>query len=342
MLACKAFYGRFMSTSHLQTIMTAQEYIQKKLNALKEFAPDAGDLKGTSEEIVYARLMSKKFRKVRAGQPCIDITKRVVAKAVKNQTPILVTECFGGNKLWRFDEAPEIDWAELFSLMYFMEWMKYVAVVHKPGMIFDYFSQDLAVEHLDNLTRAELDTYSSTFRAMIEWVKPYLPENVSITYRRHREMFDDESTYDVELATAQQKYLDEHDGKLPVLTDAMKARTELNVRLLDGQDKDPLWREKTELQHQALFETPTLKTYLDFPDMIWTCPTYYDDSIVTGSTKKSMAKFWAGVGALERSGDAYNELVLTPKQLANATFDWEDVSLPGLTGKNFSKIRILK
>lgn len=322
--------------------MTAQEYIQKKLERLKEPLPDAGEIKGTPEEIIYSRLMSKKFRKLKPGPACVEITKRVVAKAVKEQAPIMVTECFGGNKLWRFDEAPEIDWAELLSLIYYLEWMKYVAAVHKPGMIFDYFSQDLSVERLDNLTRDELDAYSNSFRALIEWIKPYMPENVSVTYRRHREMFDDEAQYDIELAEARQKYLDERDGKLPVLDDAMKARTELNVRLLEGQDDDPQWREKTELQHQAIFMTPTLGKYLTFPDMVWTCPTWFSSAIVTGSTKKSMAKFWAGVGALERSGDSYNDLVLTPKQLSAAQFEWEQVSLEGLQGKNFSRIRVLK
>ena len=322
--------------------MTAQEYIQQKLDRLRKPLLEVGNNQATPEEAVYARLMSKKFRKLKPGQACVDITKRVVEKAVKDQTPILVTECFGGNKLWRFDEAPEIDWAEFLSLIYYLEWMKYVAAVHKPGMIFDYFSQDLSVERLDNVTRAELDAYSNSFQAMIEWMKPYMPKNVSVTYRRHRDMFDDETKYDVELAEAKQKYLDEHDGKLPILDDAMKARTELNVRLLEGQDEDPQWREKTELQHQAIFMTPTLGKYLTFPDMVWTCPTWYDDSIVTGSTKKSMAKFWAGVGALERSGDGYNDLVLTPKQLDAARFDWQEVNLKGLKGKNFSRIRVLK
>ena len=113
--------------------MTAQEYIQQQLDKLKEPLPEPQNLKGSQEDIVYSRLMSKKFRKLKPAPPCVDITKRVVAKAVKEQKPIMLTECFGGNKLWRFDEAPEIDWAELFSLMYFTQWMKYVAAVHKPG-----------------------------------------------------------------------------------------------------------------------------------------------------------------------------------------------------------------
>ena len=55
-----------------------------------------------------------------------------------------------------------------------------------------------------------------------------------------------------------------------------------------------------------------------------------------------MAKFWAGVGALERSEDSYNEIVLTPKQLNAAGFDWEKVELDGLSGKNFSRVRVLR
>lgn len=341
MVACKATYGRFMSIPHLQKPMTPQAYIQQRLDGLKRPAI-AGNVTGPIEDVIYARLMSKKFRKMKAGGPCVAITKRVVAKAVKDQTPILVTECFGGNKLWRFAEAPEIDWAELFSLMYYMDWMKTVAAVHEPGVIFDYFSQDLAVERLDNLTREELDAYSASFINMLTWIKPYLPAGVTVQYRRHRDMFDDESEYDRELDEAMERYLKENNNQLPQLDTAARARTELNVRLKPGQDREPEWREKVELQHRALFTTPTLCTYLNYPNMVWTCPTYYDDSIVTGSTKRSIAKFWAGVGVLEHKGPSYAEIVLTPKQLASAQFSWKVVHIDGLKGKNFSRIRVLQ
>ena len=55
-----------------------------------------------------------------------------------------------------------------------------------------------------------------------------------------------------------------------------------------------------------------------------------------------MAKFWVAVGALQPNGDSYYEVVLTPKQLEAATFDWEPVNIKGLAGKNFSRIRVLK
>jgi hypothetical protein len=63
-----------------------------------------------------------------------------------------------------------------------------------------------------------------------------------------------------------------------------------------------------------------------------------------GSTKRSYAKFWAAVGALEKSGEGFNELVLTPQQLEAARFEWEPVVLEGLSGKvgkNFTKVRIM-
>ena len=76
--------------------------------------------------------------------------------------------------------------------------------------------------------------------------------------------------------------------------------------------------------------------------IIPSCPTLYPGLIATGSTKRSMAKFWAAVGVLEKAGENFNELVLTPKQLDAAQFDWKEVKLEGLKGKNFSKIRVLR
>jgi len=122
----------------------------------------------------------------------------------------------------------------------------------------------------------------------------------------------------------------------------MKATTELNVKLKSGQDKDPEWREKVELEHQAIFKTPTLRKVCDDPGKIWTSPTYYPDSVITGSTKRSYAKFWVAVGALQPYKDSFAELVLTPKQLEKAEFDWENVNIDGLKGRNFKRIRVLK
>jgi hypothetical protein len=322
--------------------MTAQEYIQSEVRALAETTPQEFVDDSSLEEAIFAKVMSKKFRKLKADDEAIAATKVAIHHAVEHAEPVKLGLLFGGNKLWRLDEAPEVDWAELFNLIYYLRWMKSIASVYRHGASFEYYSQDIAVVRLNNLSRAETERYSETFNAMLDWVKPFIPKNVHVVYRRHADEYIDRSEYDRDMEEAKQVVLNRNKGKLPVLSEAQRAATELNVRLLPGQSDDPEWREKVELEHQAIFENKTLVPYLTNSTVIPTCPTPFDGLIATGSTKKSIAKFWAGAGALEKSGDSYNELVLTPKQLTSAQFDWEVVNIEGLTGKNFSKIRILQ
>jgi hypothetical protein len=113
------------------------------------------------------------------------------------------------------------------------------------------------------------------------------------------------------------------------------------VRLKPGQDNDPQWREKVELVHQSIEATKTIERYFGDATYIQTCPTQYPACITTGSTKKSYAKFWAAVGALEAKDDSYNALVLTPSQLDKVDYHWQDVHLEELQGRNFNKIRVI-
>jgi hypothetical protein len=145
-----------------------------------------------------------------------------------------------------------------------------------------------------------------------------------------------------ELEAAKQETLKANSGELPVLSEAQKAATELNVRLKPGQDKDPLWREKVEWIHQSIEETETFKrVYFADESLILACPTIYNGWIAVGSTKRSYAKFWVGAGVLQKDRETFHELVLTPNKLEDGKFGWEDVNFEGLKGKNFSKIRII-
>ena len=321
--------------------MTTREYILSRIDSLS--APIVAEPIGSQqlEEAIYAKVMSKKFRKLKPGKACVKLTKDAIALCVKENRPIEIFQMFGGNKLWRFEEAPEIDWAELFSFIYFMQWCRSIASVYKPGVHYIYFSQDISVERLNNVSKEETDRYSESFKSMLEWLVPYLPANINVSYQRHYDLFENPDDYNVEIEQAKKIVLADNDGKLPALDERMAAATELNVRLMPGQEDDPTWREKVELEHQAIFKTQTLQGPMNNPYKVWTCPTYYPDSVVTGSTKRSLAKFWAAVGALEKDIEGYHEIVLTPKQLTEAKFTWEDIDIEGLTGKNFKKIRIV-
>jgi len=60
-----------------------------------------------------------------------------------------------------------------------------------------------------------------------------------------------------------------------------------------------------------------------------------------GTTKSSTAKFWPGAGALKKVGDSFMEYVLSPSQLEKAEYITEPISITGLDGKNFKKIKII-
>ncbi|HEX5797685.1 MAG TPA: hypothetical protein VFX86_04840 [Candidatus Saccharimonadales bacterium] len=322
--------------------MTAQEYILSSLKALTEPVRMEDIGKTPLEDAIFAKVMSKKFRKLKANERSIQITKRAIDYAIKNNRPVTVSFLFGGNKLWRFDEAPEVEWAELFSLVYYLRWMKSIASVYPPGARLDYYSQALNVEIMNNVPLNDTEKYTETFRGMVDWIKPYVPERLSITYRDYADEFKNHDDFVRELNAAKQETLKVNGGKLPKLSKAQKAATELNVRLRPGQDKDPLWREKVELIHQSIEATETFKRqYFDDKSLILACPTIYNGWIAVGSTKRSYAKFWVGIGVLQKDRDSYNELVLTPKQLENSKFNWEKVDIKGLPGKNFSKIRVI-
>jgi hypothetical protein len=335
-------YGSVMSAPHLHFVMTAQEYILSTLKSLAEPVVPSDLSSSSLDDAILAKVMSKKFRKLKADDEAIKISRGAIKYAIKNKKPVTVGVLFGGNKLWRFDEAPEVDWAEFFSLEYYLEWMKSIASVYEYGAHFDYYSQNISVESLNNVPMSETEQYTKTFKDMLEWFRPYMPANVTVSYRQHADEYSDMSEYYAELEESKRNFLNGNNGNLPVLDEAQKAATELNVRLRPGQDNDPLWREKVEWEHQSIFGTKSLLKYLTDPTIIPTCPSAFPGLIATGSTKKSYAKFWAGVGALEKSDEGFHRLVLTPNQLQNAKFDWEDVQLDGLTGKNFGRIRIIR
>ena len=171
--------------------MTAQDYIQTKLKELKETELLQVVEHGKLEETILSKIMSKKFRKVKADEDAIKACKTAISYAVKNKKPVKVGTLFGGNKLWRLDEAPEVEWGELFNLIYIARWMKTVASVYEYGAEFEYYSQDVSIESLNNVPRSETDLYSKTFRELIAWFEQYLPDRVSFGYRRQAEDYKD-------------------------------------------------------------------------------------------------------------------------------------------------------
>ena len=316
--------------------MTAEQYILSELEKLKaplDLRPEA-DL----EAQIVRLLLSKKFRKYSANDALIQHIKDVVHNSVSNNQPINLTFLHGAYKLWRLDESPEADWAELFALMYYTKYVRPICEIYEPGIWFDFFVDDWIVEIMDNISPEEIDAYIESYQKTIDFLKAYQPTNLKMTITRVSSCFTSRDEFDKKLAEKLSTL------PLPELSESAAKTVELNVRPTETTTLDPLWRENIFQLHNAYLGIKSEAGYhKNRPDkiLVFNQPLPSGTTISLGTTKSSIAKFWVGVGALRPSNGSYKMVVLSPSQLESANYDWQDANV-GIEGKIFSKIRTLQ
>jgi len=321
--------------------MTAKEFIEKRLDELKPKA-EIIQKPSSKEELgkfIFKTLMLKKFRKFSVTPEYIPHIKGAIKNSIENNLPIKLLFPFGGYKLWRLEETPETDWAELFTLMYFVKWIRPITEVYEPGVALDFSSDDVIVERMNNIPKSDTETYNKSFNMVVSFLEKYIPKNVRITMTPVSSYYTPEE-FEKDLEDKIEK-MEKELGGLPRLDEQHKRMVELNVRLNPGQDKDPLWREKIELIHQSYYAVSKRRVYNNAKDKIKVFCMKMENCIPVGTTKSSTAKFWPGAGALKKVGDSFMEYVLSPSQLEKAEYITEPISITGLDGKNFKKIKII-
>jgi hypothetical protein len=322
--------------------MTAKEYIYQKLGELK--SQENGVIKpGSNKELadfIFKTIMSKKFRKFSVTPEYVPHIQNAIETSIANNLPIQFAFPFGGYKLWRLEEAPEADWAELFTIMYYAKWLKPIAEIYEPGIWFDFVSDDVIVERMNNIPKSDTERYAQTFRMILDFLKSCLPENMKFTFTQIGSFYTPEE-FDTDLKD-KLELMEKQLGGLPVLTDVTRSKVELNVHLKPGQELDPLWREKVELMHQAYYTLSRRRPYTRSKDKILAFCMKMANCVPVGSTKSSTAKFWPGAGVLGKTNEGFAEYVFTPTQLQKTKFTQENISIDGLSGKNFSQIRVFE
>lgn len=323
--------------------MTSKEYIVSRLEGIKavQSTPSESSPKTELAEFIYKTLMNKKFRKYSVNSEYQDHIRSAIELNIKKNEPIKIALVFGGYKLWRLEESPEVDWAELFSLIYYAYWLKPITDNYKPGVWFDFYSDDVIVELIDNVPKKDTEKYSETFKVLLEFLKSYLPTNMNFTLNRVGDQYESNEDFRKDLEEKVKEVKKKIGAELPIgLTKEEIATLELNVRPKPDQDKDPQWKEKIQLIHDAYMLVSKRRPYYRTPDKIVAITKSLPNTIAVGTTKTSVAKFWVGVGALKKVDDGFIETILSPAQLRDAKVNWEPISITGLEGRNFRKLRV--
>ncbi|MDB5175641.1 MAG: hypothetical protein JWM81_499 [Candidatus Saccharibacteria bacterium] len=323
--------------------MTAQNYIQSKLDdlrtplGLEKIADDA-----LVAEAIFKAITSKKFRKYSLSPEQSDHIKSSIALNIQNKEPIKATLVFGGYKLWRLEETPEVDWAELFSLMYYTNWVKPICEIYEPGIWFDFFSDDVIVPKMNNVSPDDTKIYQDSFKKLLVFLKAYQPENLNMTLNRVGDQYESYQAFETDLEDQMKTLAANLEGGLPVLNDVARATLDLNVRTTPEQLADPLWHEKVQLMHDGYAQVKGRRPYYRQPDKFNIMTTPLNGMLAVGTTKDTIMKFWIGAGVLKPRDDTFRQIIFSPNQLERSQFELQPISIVGLSSKNFSKVRVLK
>ncbi len=314
--------------------MTAQEYIEKRLNGIKDIkVKQEGDL----ADFIYDTIMSKKFRKYSVNPEAFPKIKEAIGLNIKNNEPIKIVIPFGSYKLWKFEESPEPDWAELFAMIYYAYWLKPITDVYKPGVWFDFCADDAILELMNNIPEEDTNKYKKTFRELIEFIKPYLPDNFKYTFSPVGERYSSKEEFmaDLNNQIAELK----KNGITPIIEKDIR-RMKTNIKV---DNKEEINLEENHLLHDAYMNVSKRRSYHKTPDRISISATPFGKrtAIPVGTTKTSAVQFQVGTGVLGKHKDGLIEYIYSVSQLESSKFIKEDVSIDGLNAKNFKTIRVI-
>lgn len=319
--------------------MTPQNFLEQELATLQEFKPKEVKNDLLADEI-FRLLMSKKFRKYSANETLIAIIKNAISYNIERNEPIRLIFPHGAYKLWRLEEAPNPDWAELFAALYYSEWLKPICEIYQPGVWFEFFVDDLILPKIDNISPEHVQAYIDGLQKVLDFLKQYQPKNLKMSVTPFETLFSSREDFETKLADA----IIQFKATNPVFTDEQKKVVALNARPTKEQLEDPFWMDKVLVIHDAYIAMKREFGYYFKPGRIavFNQPLASGKFLAVGTTKTSVAKFWVGVGVLKKNEDTYREYILSPKQMEQAHFKKEQIHINGLDEKNFQTIRIVE
>jgi len=314
--------------------MNAQEYIEQRLKGIKDIKVKQD---GELADFIFDRIMSKKFRKYSVNPEANNMVRKAIELNIQSNEPIKIAIPFGSYKLWRLEESPEPDWAELFAMIYYAYWLKPITDVYEQGVWFDFCGDDAILELMNNIPEEDTEKYKKTFRDLITFIQPYLPENFRYTFSPVGERYSSKEEF---LADLNEKVKELKQKGDIALSERNIEMMKFNIRPKDGEEID---FQKNRILHDAYMAVSKRRAHHKRPDKIIICCTPFGDrtSLPMGTTKTSVVKFQTGAGVLKKEKDSFMEYIYSPSQLEDNKFNWEDVQIKGLSGKNFGKLRIV-
>lgn len=325
-------------------------HLENKVKNLYSVQPDSQqgsyDLEGIKLKI-YNRLLSRKFRKRAISSSYKQKINKILHYKIKHNQPLLFVYPFGGYKLWRLPSAPEVDWAEFFSISYCLDYLLPIAFIYKPGFQLEFVSDAFVVNQMNNIPSSNLKRYKSSFKSLIDYFNERLPKNSSLKF--------------FEMATilrtnAVKKYISKNAARIleewEFLTEEKRKKRKkmaiLNMRFDNAVGNKSIHSSfntdkiiNSIIFHETYLRCPQREAYLRDNGKITLYNDPIENCIPIGSVRASRVKFWVGLGVLEKRKDRYIERILSPMQLQKiSTLTKQEFDIDIVNLKNLKKISV--
>ncbi|USN53657.1 MAG: hypothetical protein H6760_00600 [Candidatus Nomurabacteria bacterium] len=331
------------------------QYLQHRLESCGHYELTASDhvlLKEKGmEEFLYAKLTSKKFRKWRIQESYQKEIREQIRYCVEKNIPIEPTWFFGGYKLWSLPGSPEPNWAEFFTIAYFLQFISPIAAAYSPGVTFKFWVAHASIMlQQSNIPIKECIKYREEFNRLLSFFRKYLPSNIVVELHDYSELYPDQNEYEQELEqcilNTERKYHEEwtEDRKR-----IKRTTSELNIQWSGAEDWTKLGESEREekifrgpLVHDGYCALSRVNEALRGSGKLDLSATPLPSgSIPVGTSASSVTKFWTGVGVLEKHDSRYVERILSPQQWnAVQGLSVQIEAIDWLPMKNFHEIQV--
>lgn len=315
---------------------------------------------GDLGKFITQKLLRKKFRKQKVHEnTASDISKKVFSSLEKN-IPFHFVIPFGGYKHFWNPSHPEPDWAEIFTLKFFTDWVSPILSVHKPGAIIEFISEDLILTTMNNYPEKSLNKYSEIFSHLIATFQKYSPENLEYRFFRMKDKYDQKKIIEeVEKLLPErwknwEKYSDQEKGaELKRSRRSVFWKGDMDLTKLTNREKEKKIIESRLIQ-LAFYDVEArpefLGDYFMRENHVPICfsfglsPDNIDNWIRLGSTYASTVDYWVGRGILEESKGGFVNRIVSKKQYKKIKDKLKKVDLSDDVSpfNNYKLIEIIK
>ncbi len=331
--------------------MDIQEYLQQLITTIPAYSLLEKEQKTIQfegiEKYIYQKISSSKFKASSIPLELDIKIKQNIHQSVTENLPIHFTIPFGGYKKWQLPSYPLPDWAELFNLILMRDYVAPIAAAYQPGVIIEYFSDEIFISRMNNYPQADLDQYNAEFKNLVTWFSQYLPKNVTIKCSKIRDQISQEELmkrFDVSIEKLRTEWNTLSNNEQQYRLNKSLRNYKADLSTLPVDEKNKILLEST-LVHDAFI----------FGDWETGVPWAFGEKMIpigfryTGtwglhlrSSASSTVQFWIGIGALKKHTGGFSPTILTYQQYLqkNASLRKSAIELIPLDNSNLNTILI--